>query len=341
MRAVGRPDMDFQVLIGNADVRYFSLGRFALTSGLQLLAKAPGTSVLLPAFICRDLLAAIHAAGYVPVFYPVSDQMEPATAPENWPDAAAVMAVNYFGFPQALEPFRRYCQRTGACLIEDNAHGLLSRDAAGQLLGTRGDLGIFSLRKTMPLPDGAALVVNDPTRRSRLEAQLPFDALRRDPSFAIKQRLSKLPLVGNAAVRFTVAGTRLWRQVRTGSALPNPGSEIETIIPGPPNPHAGLLARINSLDVERECQRRQSLYAEVDRRLKLLGVRTVFPSLDSRTIPYGIPFFGDNALGARVNKAIRSLHLEAFRWPELPAAVIDVAPMHYRNVWWVNFLVRS
>lgn len=341
MRLGGLPDMDFQALIGNASVRYFSLGRYALESGLRLLASAPGAPVLVPSFICRDLLAAIVTAGGLPVFYAVNEKLEPAVSQENWPDAAAVLAVNYFGFPQALEPFYRYCQRTGARLIEDNAHGLLSRDTNGRFLGTRGELGIFSLRKTLPIPDGAALVVNNAALQQGMEPQLPFDGTRRNHAFETKQLLSRLPLIGNTAVQLAVAGTRLWRQVRTGSAIPKPGNEIETHIPGAAPPHAGLPASMGHFDVELESRRRRSLYAEVDERLQKIGVRTVFPSLEPLTIPYGTPFFGDENLGARVNKAIRPLHLEAFRWPDLPAAVIDTAPMHYRNVWWVNFLAQS
>ena len=69
----------------------------------------------------------------------------------------ALLAVNYFGFAQDLAPFREYCLRTGATLIEDNAHGFLSKDTSGVLLGTRADLGITSIRKTFRLVNGAAL----------------------------------------------------------------------------------------------------------------------------------------------------------------------------------------
>src|SRR5581483_6103533 len=116
-----------------------------------------GDAVLLPEFICRDVLASLHAVGADAVWYPVSSDLLPASSPATWPQARALLAVNYFGFPQDFEPFRAYAARTGAVLIEDNAHGFLSRDQTGRWLGTRGCAGLFSIRKSLPVPDGAAL----------------------------------------------------------------------------------------------------------------------------------------------------------------------------------------
>ena len=84
-------------------IRYFSLGRHALAAGLRALGVGAGQSILLPEYICRDLLAAVHAVGALPVFYPVALNLCPATPQENWPAASAVLAVDYFGFPQPLE----------------------------------------------------------------------------------------------------------------------------------------------------------------------------------------------------------------------------------------------
>ena len=119
-----------------ADVRLFSLGRYALLAALRVTGVSPGDKVLVPGFICRDLLASIHAVQGTPVFYPVDRTLAPQSllAAQG---AKAILAVNYFGFPQSLEPFRRYCAEHGASLIEDNAHGFLSRDALGHALGSR------------------------------------------------------------------------------------------------------------------------------------------------------------------------------------------------------------
>lgn len=333
--------MSLQRFVGAADTRYFSLGRFALAAGLRLLPLEPGALVLVPAFICRDLLGAIHLAGATPVFYPVNAQMMPAISSEDWPPAAAVLAVNYFGFPQNLEPFEAYCRRTGAVLIEDNAHGFLSRDAQGSFLGTRADMGIFSLRKTLPIPNGAALLVKKPDLASRLTPQLAFDTQSPHRVFRFKQWLANLPAIGVPAVKLAVAGLRCWRRVRTGQSIPTSGDEIEHSIPGDPRPHQRLRTALEHCDAERESLRRRNLYRAVEERLSKFGIQPVFPELAENTVPYGYPFFGSVTDGARVNRVLRGFNLECFTWPELPASVRQGEPTYYRHyhqVWWVNFL---
>jgi dTDP-4-amino-4,6-dideoxygalactose transaminase len=73
----------------------------------------------------------------------------------------AVLLTHYFGFPQAIDALRALCDERGLYLIEDCAHALYSRGAHGYL-GTQGDVAVFSMRKTIPLPNGGALVVNRP-----------------------------------------------------------------------------------------------------------------------------------------------------------------------------------
>ncbi len=92
----------------------------------------------------------------------------------NSQQCKAVLAVNYFGFAQDLAPFREYCSRTGATLIEDNAHGFLSKDTSGVLLGTRADLGITSIRKTFRLVNGAALYFSGAEYSDSVSEQLEF-----------------------------------------------------------------------------------------------------------------------------------------------------------------------
>ena len=160
-------------LAGDAPVRYFAYGRHALAAALQAAGTGAGDRVLLPAFICREVLSAVHAVGARPAYYAVDRALGLAEAAAALPPARAIVAVDYFGFAQDLTPFAAYCARSGAVLIEDNAHGLFSRDDAGRMLGTRGDLGLFSIRKTLAAPDGAALVFN---KAGHAPPQLPFDS---------------------------------------------------------------------------------------------------------------------------------------------------------------------
>mgnify|MGYP003896109965 FL=1 len=103
-----------------------------------------------------------------------------------------MLAVNYFGFAQDLSPFREYCSTTGATLIEDNAHGFLSKDSAGNLLGTRADLGITSIRKTFRLVNGAALYVSSEELSDLVPNQLDFQKSDAPKGFLLRRLSAKI-----------------------------------------------------------------------------------------------------------------------------------------------------
>ena len=57
--------------------RYFSLGRFAMRDALRYAEVKPGDIVLLPSFICRDLLSAVAELGAKTHFYNVDQALRP------------------------------------------------------------------------------------------------------------------------------------------------------------------------------------------------------------------------------------------------------------------------
>jgi dTDP-4-amino-4,6-dideoxygalactose transaminase len=73
---------------------------------------------------------------------------------------AAILVIHYIGFPQPINIVRNICIDKKLFLIEDCAHALLSGNNSGNL-GTYGDISVFSIRKTLPIPNGGALVINN------------------------------------------------------------------------------------------------------------------------------------------------------------------------------------
>lgn len=324
-------------LSSESTIRYFSLARHALAAALKACNIGVGNTILLPSFLCRDLLASLSQVGAEPRWYPVGTDLLPARNDEEWPTAKAVVAVNYFGFPQSLAPFRRYTERTGAILIEDNAHGFLSRDVDGQWLGTRGDMGLFSLRKTLPILDGAALWVKD-GNRFVLDAPLQPAGPGYAPSVVRKTRLRHAPL-GGLLTGLATQAARTLRKLRTGHAIPPPSPEAEREIPHGPAPYAELMTALDALDADKEIERRRSLYRQVDQVARSLGVAPVFETLPDNTAPYGYPFRAESpAQAARLTRWAERRGLDVFAWPDLPDALAASAPAHYRNLYLVNFL---
>ncbi len=323
----------------DSTVRIFSLARFALLEGLRTLGLKAGDCVLVPAFICRDLLAAIHAVGAVPAFFHVNERLEPVDSPVSWPSCAAVLAVNYFGFPQDLEPFRAYCERTGAALIEDNAHGYLSADAGGVELGGRGDLGLLSMRKTHLLPNGAALLVNRASVMPALTNQLPFVDGALPTAFRVKRLLSEMQRNFDIpALAWMQDLVRVIRYLRTGHAITPLAEENEFELPGDPRPHSYLIQALSVFDSVAEGKRRIELYRQFQQTFATHPIRPVFPTLPQNTVPYGFPFLATGADAAMVAKVARSVGLDCVRWPDLPKAIAADAPAHYRSLWMINFL---
>jgi hypothetical protein len=249
-----------------------------------------------------------------------------------------VIAVNYFGFAQDLAPFRSYAARTGAKLIEDNAHGFLSKDETGQWLGCHADIGVFSFRKTVSCLNGAALVVTNEDLRGHLAPQLAGGSALRISGSRIKYMLRRLPFVGPRIAGTATGLAQRLRSRRTGHALPPSAPDAESVIPGEAAPGRGLIDEINQYAGENEITRRRELYEKFLTLAARLGVTPVYPELPAGTSPCGFAFRADpDALQIILREAARC-GLDALQWPDLPQAIQSSAPAHCRDLWLVNFL---
>ena len=135
-----------------------------VTSGRTALAilaeEAPGTW-LLPAYLCESVLQPLRQAGIRFDFYQVGadlrprlDELERSVEAQS---PAAVLVVDYFGYPPSPEDAARLRALREACLVvEDCVQGSLVElpDAAG---GAIGDAVFTSFRKYLPVPDGGLL----------------------------------------------------------------------------------------------------------------------------------------------------------------------------------------
>ena len=331
-----RPWMLKDVLPEGA-TRYYSLGRWALVDALRACGVGRGDRVLVPGLICREVLASISFLDAIAEFYPVSSRLCAGFSAADLIDAKAVLAVNYFGFPQELEVFRNYCERTGAALIEDNAHGLLSRDENGQLLGSRGDAGVFSFRKTIAVPDGGALVLKD-------HVEMPSGADLRaannpGPRYTLKQTFRRVAgQLGPLRTHRAIGGLRQFRRAITGDALPVGAPDAEIRIPAAPNPSAILARAIAVAEPDLEVRRRRALYELTGRVITQSGAVPVFPCLPPKVVPYGFPIFVSHPNLSGTVAAAARYGFQLSRWPDLPAAIAADAPEHYRHLMVLPFL---
>ena len=314
----------------------YAFARHALVEALGRSSVVADSRVLVPEFICRDVLASIHARGASVSFYEVNESLDPVNL-ESAPRAQAVLAVNYFGFPQDLSPYREYCANHDARLIEDNAHGLFSRDHTGALLGTRGDYGILSMRKTFHVSTGAALIApagDSPAHATPCDrhADSSLDWFR----FVLSrgERKTGLPLM--PAMRSVIRGCR---RLAGKPALSLSSAREEHELPTQQIIGCASNRLLNRQSPDREASRRRQLFNQIAPEISAIdGVAVLHHQLADGVVPYGVPFRAAPRAAERVEKIARRYHVSTMTWPALPESVLEKAPDHYRNIWLVNFI---
>lgn len=158
MRRIGLPIYDEQ------KCRLFSLGRNAMYAACKAIGLKPEDEVLTPAFDCDSSLQPFRALGCRLNFF----HSDPYTFDVDLEDikkkvsqkTKLIHIINHFGIPQNWDKLLALREETGVPILEDSAYSLFSRYGDG-LLGTFGDISIFSLRKNLPMIGGGMLRINN------------------------------------------------------------------------------------------------------------------------------------------------------------------------------------
>ncbi len=145
------------------DARRYYFARNAVFTAVRVLGLARH-EVLVPAYHHGVEVEALEAAGAEPRFVRVDGRMQldlEHLEASIGPRTRALYVIHYAGFSQPMDEILAIGNRYGLRVVEDSALALLSRD--GEVpLGSRGDIGIFCLYKTLPVPNGGMLVLNRP-----------------------------------------------------------------------------------------------------------------------------------------------------------------------------------
>jgi len=144
-------------------IRYFYFARNGLWHLVKMLGLEGG-EVLLPAYHHGVEVEAFLDAGAKVGFYRIGPRMEvdlDDVERRIGPDTRALHLTHFVGFPGPVRAMKQIARRHGLYLIEDCAHALLTLDGEAPL-GRTGDVAIFCFYKGLPVPNGGALVINDP-----------------------------------------------------------------------------------------------------------------------------------------------------------------------------------
>ncbi|ELZ28494.1 DegT/DnrJ/EryC1/StrS aminotransferase [Halogeometricum pallidum JCM 14848] len=335
---------------------YHASGKEALRVGLSLLDRS-GDEVLVPSYAPVGVADAVRAAGASPRFYRVESPHEPGLASVE--DAAsestmALVAVQYFGFPQArLGDLRQVAREHGAALVDDASHGPLG-SVDGRALGASGDVGSASFHKPLNVPDGAVLYVDGASPAVG----------RRSASVERTRRVGTAgPHPGHEDLRYYAAsaGAELWERIpalreplraaatgattRAGAKAGGSGSDRESDATGSRRPTDGRrtdeaawrgemswatrreLRRIHPDEVRRE--RRDAYRVWASAAADCGGVTPLFEELPAGACPWMFPLAVES--GERRAVRLESRVAGAFRWPGLPDPVAGDAAFPTAN----------
>jgi dTDP-4-amino-4,6-dideoxygalactose transaminase len=124
-----------------------------------------GSEVLVPSYNCGTEVDALIASGFKIMLYRIDrlgemdiDDLKNRISPKT----KIVYVIHYFGFPQPLKKLRELCNERRLYLIEDCALSLFSTSES-ENIGRTGDISVFSFPKTLPVPDGGVLQLNNPS----------------------------------------------------------------------------------------------------------------------------------------------------------------------------------
>ena len=293
---------------------FFSRGCGAIRALLASLALAPGETILVPTYLCGEVVDTFQAARVPMALYAVDDRAQfdlAVLASRITPRTRAIYVVHYFGFPQDVRAVRALADERGVLLIEDCAHALFGR-SEDDWLGAIGHAAIFSLRKTLPLPDGGALVVRHPV-------PAPPVPTERIPLARTVMSLGRL------AAKAALFGLQ-WRPgIGRGTA---PGAHAPA---GDPDVYSSLDSRAMST-VARHLYSRADVASITEQRranyrfyLARLGAAALYPRLPEGVVPFSFPMQVDHRdrMVAKLARAGLSVNLG---FPEAPAAAGADAP---------------
>ncbi len=151
-----------RILTGRQHIFFAPSCRAAIA---QILSLLPQQEVVLPAYTCPVVKTAIQLAGKRIIYVDIARNSLNSTSSEFADEAKpgrVLIPTHLFGFPTDIKAITDLARAQDCVTIEDAAAALSAR-LDGRLLGTYGDIGVFSFERSKRLPAfrGAAIIINN------------------------------------------------------------------------------------------------------------------------------------------------------------------------------------
>lgn len=155
----------FKDVFGTRFAQATSSGTSAIKVALKALGIGPGDEVITQSYTFVATVEAVFETGATPIIVDVDDTLNMAASEVEkaiTPRTKAIMPVHMMGEAADLENIGRIATKHGIPLVEDTAQAM-GASLHGRLLGTIGDVGMFSTDagKTLCTGEGGMIITND------------------------------------------------------------------------------------------------------------------------------------------------------------------------------------
>jgi hypothetical protein len=320
-------------------LQHFAYARHALVAAFRMCGVGSESKVLLPNFICRDVLASLRAVGASPVYYDIDTDLQTRNG-QDLPRVDVVLAVNYFGFASDLKRLRTEVG-VSPIIIEDNAHGWLSESEDGQKLGSRTPIGLTSFRKTIFTPDGAFLEWDAEKFSADFDG---FDSLssrsdRLALGYQLRRTAHSVERVTRLPVLLTMRSIVRSSRRAVGRSMIDSRPEEEHVLPTEVAIHQESLRTFMRINREREMLRRRNQFLRCAEIASECGILPVFSALPDGVVPQGFPYYANQGNERCFASRVQRQRLgEVMSWPALPQSTTLGSDSPLRLLRLVNFL---
>ncbi len=312
---------------------FYNNGREALVTGLRFLGLGKGARILLPGYICSTVSDSLKQAGFELIFLDVEpdlllplDQLLEIISSQ---EIRGVLLVDYFGFlSEENAKISLNLKKTGVLVLIDRCHSALSMSsiANDRIIA---DAIIYSIRKTLPVKDGGALLLASKINK---RDDLHRNGWYRDLPFVLFHALERLIYIlgwpniySNIIAKIRSLNTRGNKSVDLHYYPDTSNTRLQDLDPSyllfNQLSHANYLADVAKI--------RRHNYIKLAQAVKSIGLSTLFDHLDERVVPQVLPII---VTQSGLVEFLRNQAVGAYNWPgtELATEVVE-SPEKYIN----------
>jgi dTDP-4-amino-4,6-dideoxygalactose transaminase len=296
---------------------WYSRGRDALIAAVTHIRK-PAARVLVPAFICPEVIEVLESQGHPVVLYPVDRRLgvDPQALRQALRPGDVFVYVRYYGLCRPTDAIRT-AKAEGAVLLEDTCQAPFTHPEDPLHWP---DLAFTSLRKYVPLSDGAALDVLNPA----FADGVPLARCGPHSGFLFWR---------GAALRMRALYESRPRRIHAALAQECMAQATRRLRRGPLGAAMSRASRnaLTRFEMATIQQARRANYTALTRSLTgMRNVQALLPDLPEDAFPYGCPILVPNSY----------LWQDALRQRQVHAAILWDRSDHWREFPDSNWLAR-